>query len=262
MKNFIFAIAFLMSVDLRPQDCYILSKEPSFQNFSNLWLGTTFQGTIGNSNQRIEVRFLKIEQGANSSMKYQVSGKSKVNQNICDFRGTIEVDSVYELNTDNFECEGLDFPNGYVAGVYYIYEDSTQNHVGTFNGSFKSKFELSSGSINQFNGWYLSHGANEFIGKRKEYRASQPKYCAWGLKIPPTINGNLFKHYDNEFYLFNSTFLDIGWKNYVIANLNTFLTIPVDFETDKARFANDFNKSFANEDIDKAREVESKEWWK
>jgi hypothetical protein len=262
MKNFIFAIIVFTAFNGQSQDCYSPSTAYSTSDFSNLWLNKTFQGTIGKSNQRIEVRFLNILQDVNSKLKYRVSGKSKVNNNICDFIATIELKQVYELNTNNLECEGPSFPSGYVVGSYSMNEDSTQNHVGTFNGTFKSKFVKSDGYIKKFKGWYKSHGVNEFIGSWKEYGNSKSKYCAWGLKIPPTKNDDLFKPYDNEFYLFNPKFLDKGWKNYVIANLNTFLTIPVDFETEEARFSKDFDKSFSNDDINKARETERIEWWK
>ncbi len=262
MKNFIFAIIFLSAFSAQSQDCYSPSTTYSKSDFSNLWLNKTFQGTIGNSNQRIEVRFLNIIQDANSKLKYRVSGKSKVNKNICDFSGTIELQEVYELNTNNLDCEGPDFASGYVIGTYSLKEDSTQNHVGTFNGSLNSKYVLSDGNIKKYRGWYVSHGVNDFIGTWKEYGSSKPKYCSWGLQIPPTQKNDLFKHYDNEFYIFNTEFLDKGWRTYVVANLNSFISIPLDFETDEARFSKDFDKSFTAVDISEAREIEQTQWWK
>ena len=113
-----------------------------------------------------------------------------------------------------------------------------------------------------YRGWYVSHGVNDFIGTWKEYGTSKPKYCSWGLQIPPTQKNDLFKHYDNEFYIFNAEFLDKGWRTYVVANLNSFISIPLDFETDEARFSKDFDKSFTAADISEAREIEQTQWWK
>ncbi len=262
MKNIIFAITFSFTLIAQSQDCYVLSTTYSTSDFSNLWLDKTFQGTIGNGNQRIEIRFLSIVQDVSAKLKYRVTGKSKVNKNICDFSGTIELKEVYELDENNLECEGPDFAKGYVIGTYSLKEDPTQNHVGTFNGSLKSKYILSDGYIKKYRGWYVSQGVNDFIGTWKEYGDSKPKYCSWGLQIPPTQKNDLFKHYDNEFYIFNAEFLDKGWRTYVVANLNSFISIPIDFEMNEARFSNDFDKSFTTEDIDKAQEIEEAKWWK
>ena len=256
----IFIIAlFAFSFVIKAQDCYTEAGNTQDFDFSELWLNNTFQGTIGTKNQRIEVRFLKIDLKENSTHEYVVIGKSKVNKNICDFTGTIKIHEVYMLNA---QCEGPDLASGYIKGVYYFEEDSIQQHVGRFNGSTKSKFDLISNEITPYLGWSVSHGINEFIGNWKEYNTNTTKYCAWGLQIPPTQKDDLFKHYDNEFYLFNPAFLDKGWRSYVLTNLNSFITVSYDYHSDEPKLSEDFGKSYTKDEIKSAREIEKVEWWK
>jgi len=209
------------------------------------------------------VRFLAINLKENSAEDYIVTGKSKVNKNICDFVGTIKIQEVYILDDKQIQCEGPDYSTGYLQGIYSFQEDSTQEQVGDFNGKFKLLFNLSNSIPSPYMGWPPSgYRTNEFIGIWKEYNGNSPKYCAWGLQIPPAQKNDLFKHYDNEPYLFNPQFLAKGWKSYVLANLNSFITIPKDFDTKEPRYSKDFDRSYSNEEIQSAIETEKIQWWK
>ena len=203
MKNLLILILTIVAFKAQSQDCYKAGTANSESDFSKIWLNNTFQGTIGSSNQRIEIRFLSIYKEENSNNNYILKGKSKVNKNICDFEGSMTINEIYFLDKDNVYCEGPDYSNGYLVGTYHFKEDTTQQHVGLFRGMVMTKFNESDGNYSPFRGWSTSHGTNEFIGTWKDYNSSTPKYCSWGLQIPPSKDSNLFKHYDNEFYLFN-----------------------------------------------------------
>lgn len=255
MEKLVVIVLILMGFQSRSQDCYHPSSDAINNNYSILWLGKTFQGTIGNANQRIEVRFLDIRKSDNSNRSYRVTGKSKVNKNICDFQGKIQIDTVFIVDQTNPFCEGADYPYGYVTASYVMNEDSTQQHVGTFKGDLKSKFSYSSKTVGSV------YRGTEFVGTWKDYNSDQPKYCAWGLIIPPTQKDNLFRHYDNEFHIFNSAFMHRGWKTYVIAADNRYVSVPKDFYSTESRHSEDF-ESYTQEEIEEARRVENIEWWK
>jgi len=250
---------FLFSQDCEYQPCTFCDFQA---DYSNMWLGTTFQGTIGNGNQRIEVRFLSIEKAEGIPNQYRISGKSKVNAHICDFSGTLTLQQEYILDPSNPYCEGPDYFDGYIVGAYLLKENPNQQHVGEFRGTLKSYVDVSSGSPRAARGWISDEGMHEFRGEWQAYGASSGKYCSWGMQIPPTQKGDLFKPYDNEYYIFNADFLDQGWRSYVVSNLGSFISIPTDFFHEGPRFTEDFIETFSKAEIQRQRDIEEREWWK
>jgi hypothetical protein len=236
------------------QDCYLEDKDLLQNDFRNIWTDMTFQGTIGDNNQRIEIRFISISKMSDSV--YFVTGKTKVNSNICDFKGRLLIQNSYKLDSNNFECEGPDYSSGLLSGKYELNENEAQSHVGQFLGDFKTMYDKTSSGYIVNTGWYGQKGVSEFIGDWTDYKKDIPKYCSWGIQIPPTKRDDLFKHYDNECYIFNSKYIDNGWRTYVLANLSSFVRVPKDFNATNPDFS-DFDK----QEITDSRNKETEIWW-
>ncbi|MEL6697247.1 MAG: hypothetical protein AAFP89_13445, partial [Bacteroidota bacterium] len=63
MKTIFLIIAIFTSHALISQNCYQNVNPKDYpKDFSQLWLEKTFQGTIGDQNQRIEFRFTSVTQ--------------------------------------------------------------------------------------------------------------------------------------------------------------------------------------------------------
>ncbi|MDO5969629.1 hypothetical protein Q4Q35_07405 [Flavivirga aquimarina] len=248
-----------LTVHVSGQDCYIESKDMLRNDFSGIWIGETFQGTIGKNNQRIEIRFISVSKVNDKT--YSVIGKSKVNSNICDFTGKILIQKSMKLDEKNLDCEDPDYSFGFLSGNYELNENETQSHVGQFLGDFRTMYDKTSTGFVVNSDWYGQEGVSEFIGEWKDYKKDTPKYCSWGIQIPPTKRNDLFKHYDNEFYIFNSKYIDNGWRTYVLAHQGSFIGVPKDFESDKTRQSEGF-MTFDKQDIEESRKKEKIIWWK
>lgn len=251
---------FLLGTQSFGQDCYKEGSQDNLKlNYCQLWLDKTFQGTIDDDNQRIEIRFLEIFQNSDIPSQYLVEGKSRVHNNVCDFSGVMTIDKIMLLDEVNGGCEpGLS--EGILYGTYEFKENPNQNHVGIFKGLFTTMFDrkMDSFVINQ--AVLGQEDFNSFMGTWKEYNKIEMKYCAWGCKIPPSQKDNLFTHYDNEFYLFNSKYINNGWKTYVLSNLISFIKIPRSFDTNELRLVDDFIE-YSISEIEQANREEKKKWW-
>jgi hypothetical protein len=97
----------------------------------SVWLTANNQqnGVIGKNYQRIHIHISDVFKSEKCNI-YFVKGKSKVNHNICDFSGKIEVLKLFCNKCDYDEssqcCE--------LIGKYTLYEDSLQSHSGVFKG--------------------------------------------------------------------------------------------------------------------------------
>lgn len=134
-----------LTVQVSGQDCYFESNDVLQNDFSKIWIGGTFQGTIGENNQRIEIRFISVSKLDGKT--YSVIGKSKVNSNICDFSGKIMIQKSMKLDAKNLGCEGPDYSSGFLIGKYELNENETQSHVGQFLGDFKTMYDKTSTGV-------------------------------------------------------------------------------------------------------------------
>ena len=164
MKRIIQIVTLIfLTIQVFGQDCYIERKELLQNDFSNIWIGKTYQGTIGDNNQRIEIRFVSVSKINDTT--YSVTGKSKVKSNICDFSGKLLIQNSMELDNKRMECEGPDYSSGFLSGKYELNENETQSHVGLFLGDFKSMYDITSNGFVVYSGWYGQEGVSEFIGE-------------------------------------------------------------------------------------------------
>jgi hypothetical protein len=161
--------------------CFLNAKAHKFHNFENIdatkLLGKemNFQGMIGDDIQMMGIVFLSTTRINRS--EYEITGKSKVRNNICDFKGIQSVTGT-ELES------GEDSPNmvdGKIAGKYCFYEDNNQSGTGFFDGVFEIYYAYYSDSIiGLADIWYTqSDYTILFDGNWKSYRTGKIKKACW-----------------------------------------------------------------------------------
>jgi len=243
------------------ENLYHVTTDKSIKdNYKDIWLGRTFQGIIGRKFQRIEVRFLTIQKSSKNPYLYQVTGKSKVNKNICDFKGEFTIEKIQTLKDSTAYGDAAEISKGMLWGKYDLKENPSQNHVGTFTGEFYVKFDMSKdGKASAFSDLYYDDENLIFQGNWKDYNSNQPKLCNWGWNIPPEQHSELFSRYENGYYLINPAYFERGWKSYALAK--SWIIIPTDYYTNEARFDKDFHE-YEKVSIQQSKEKEANEWWK
>ena len=102
------------------------------KNFNNLWTHTdnsSVYGYIGDGFQRIQIKIISAEKDTGSGDIYNIYGKSKVKNNICEFHGTIKITNIRILKHQNWDVDD-EFKNkgikkqGILLASYYFMEDT------------------------------------------------------------------------------------------------------------------------------------------
>lgn len=182
-------------------------------NCDSIWQTQNFQqnGIIGKNYQRIQFHIDNALKSNENSDLYYITGKSKVNNNICNFSGTIELLKLY--------CYECDFDStttcGYLIGQYVFYEDSTQNHSGIFKGIMscdiyidkKNKRILLDESMDVADGYQN----RTYVGVWVDYHTKLSKKCIWGdYRLPFTFD---FDCGDGEMIVCEK-YVKNGWETY------------------------------------------------
>ncbi len=78
-------------------------------DFGPVWMryNSTVLGFIGPHYQRIRIKFLTITKDRKDPRRYHVTGKSKVNENICRFSGAIEITALEEFEPGHLGVDEL-----------------------------------------------------------------------------------------------------------------------------------------------------------
>lgn len=183
-------------------------------DYSHIWQSYQDEilGYIGDDFQRFRIRFLSIEQDKTDKTKYNVTGKTKVKNIICDFEGIIIVKEVRFYYGDQTCNTGK--KKAVLSGSYIFKEDSTRTNSGILEGKFTSYIYWKADNVffNDLARWYDdSYHNNQFEGKWTNYSSGKSKKCNWGVdRIPDS------KELDNgsaEFYP-NLKYKNNGWSSY------------------------------------------------
>lgn len=219
---------FDLEIDYQSEN--VLEKYKSFDyDFSNIWSVTENQnvyGIIGDEHQRISIKLISIFRIANSPFLYNVYGKSKVKENICEFYGNIVIKEIREIKElhfgvdDEYADEGIK-NQGILVADYEFYESKEQKHSGIFKGTLYAKWYLNSknqivyDNIEFISDSYLN---NAFVGVWQSYSTGKEKNCNWADYRVPIANRD-FDIGAGEFSVsekyWNKGWLDIALKNQV-----------------------------------------------
>lgn len=171
-----------------------------FANYdlSKLWTITDDQfvyGFIGDSYQRIRIKFTSVKKI--EKFTYAVIGKTKVKDNICNFKGTFSISALGKLETTSYgvddQYKKLGIKGQYhISGQYTLTEDSTQKNTGVFKGKFETSFYLDKNNKVHYDNIDLDADGfanNEFTGTWTQYTPQKTKVCNWGdYRIPNSGN--------------------------------------------------------------------------
>jgi hypothetical protein len=191
-------------------------------DFSNLWTQTDNKcvvGFIGDNYQRIRIKFLSVAKDVKHPNIYIISGISKVKDNICKFKGTIEVKNIWIYKNlhwgvdDDYKNKGIK-SEGMVVGEYHFMEDSTIKYSGKFDGIESTKWYIDQNGEVKYDNIQIqsdSYCNNQFVGTWRGYKATASKRCNWGdYRIP--FSGDLDVG-EGDFSP-NEKYLKYGWSSY------------------------------------------------
>jgi len=247
--NILLIISFTSSIfcdELRKYKDIILIKEKYEIIYSNIdeinsfdisdfWTDSTLQrtrfGFIGLNYRRLDIKFLCVNKSDENSNKYIVKGKSRVNKNICEFQGFIEIKESYYLNSNEY----FDGNSGLMIGEYIFYENRNSKNSGIFRGRFISYWNKKSNNFSQLK-LPENEGNNQFVGSWTEYNRNKSIVANWG-----------------NFRIYNSGDLDVGVSEFGVNNkykINGWES-----------FINAHGGGNNKEDTNIARKEEENKWW-
>jgi hypothetical protein len=186
-------------------------------DFSPVWLtGDWVQnGVLGLNYQRIQIHIDNVIKNSENPYVYSIFGKSKVNNNICDFKGEIKLLKVFLYEDVDNEIPAEHKKYGELFASYLLSEDSTKMHSGIFKGVTECSFYLDSSErkiqLDESNSDADGYRNRDFVGIWKEYKTNQVKKCIWGdYRLPFTFD---FDDGDGEMRP-NDKYRKNGWQTY------------------------------------------------
>jgi len=204
-------------------------------------------GFIGDNYQRLHVRFISIIQNPFNPYEYFAYGKTKVEENIRSFQGTIKITKARlydETDTPVDVFELPDYKQGYVESEVILFEDSKEESTGFFSGKLTTGFliddrgEFRYAAIMFYSDWFNN---NQFVGIWTSYHTNLTKRAHWGdWRIPESGDLDIGA---GEFSVNPKYYAKNGWENWVSA-----WGYPEPPSSEKER--------------QKAREKEKEQWWK
>jgi hypothetical protein len=232
---------FDLEIDYQSEN--VLEKYKSFDyDFSNVWSVTENQniyGIIGDEHQRISIKLISIFRISNGPFLYNVYGKSKVNDNICEFYGNIVIKEIREVKElhfgvdDEYANKGIK-TQGILIADYEFYENKSQKHSGIFKGKLYSKWYLNSkNQIEYDNIEFISDGYinNAFVGIWKSNNLGKEKNCNWADYRVPIANRD-FDIGAGEFSV-SEKYWNKGWLDIALKNKSPNLAIKPSKKTKK-----------------------------
>lgn len=168
-------------------------------------------GFIGSDYQRFYIHYLSVTRSRANAYLYYVTGKNKVKNNICDFRGTITVKTA---RLDAVQTTPK-YKQGVITGTFVFYEDSAQMHSGLLSGTVITNFLIDSNSHILYD--VLAHWDDDFrnnqcTGTWKSYKGNLTKKCNWGdFRVPESADLDVGV---GEFAV-NEKYIKNGWNSYM-----------------------------------------------
>jgi hypothetical protein len=175
-------------------------------------------GFIGENYQRFYIHFIMVHRSPTNYLQYLVTGKTRVRNSVCDFKGTITIREAH-LESDPDVPE---YKTGYIVGEYRLEEDRQQKGSGYFKGKFRSNWFIARDGKIRYNTLKMiadDFCNNQFIGSWTSYATGKGEKCNWGdYRIPDSddLDCGAAEFAVTERYIKN------GWESYMQA----FMTNP------------------------------------
>lgn len=170
-------------------------------------------GFIGEQYQRFFIHYITITKSVTNPYQYNVTGKTKVKENICDFSGIITIvkAGIYTKQLDNR------YKQGFVECEVDFKEDGKQVATGFIKGKLTTKFYLDEKRSAQYDD--LLFGADLYFNNQcaaswTSYSTKKSRKVNWGDYRIPGNTG--FDIGDGEFVIADK-YVNNGWQNYKLA---------------------------------------------
>lgn len=193
-------------------------------------------GFIGDDYQRFFIHFVSVIQNPTDPYEYFAYGKSRVNETVCSFQGTIKIiqSKIYksgEIHTYN---------QGFVTCDVILCEDKKQTSSGFFNGKLTSNFIIDNKGQFRYDALMFvadDFSNNQFVGNWTSYKTKTSKKCHWGdYRIPDCGDLDIGV---GEFSI-NEKYVKNGWISYMLENMSP-------------------NGAIVKPKVDK--KIKNKKWW-
>lgn len=146
-------------------------------------------GFIGSERQRFYIHFSSIHKDPQNPGNYQVTGKTRVKENVCDFTGTLSLKKAGMFEKDGQDVEFANEKQGFVSLDVELRENSSQRGTGVIKGiltcfillnkqekvDYDDLAEQADGYINRY-----------LVGSWTSYKTGKTKVCNFGDDRVPT----------------------------------------------------------------------------
>jgi len=191
-------------------------------------------GYIGDSFQRFYIHYTSITKSSENPYSYSVLGKTRVKNNICNFKGTITIEKAKLYN----ESDDKRFKEGSLVCRVLLFEDSTENSSGFIKGLMTTEFCIDKHKRVYYDAIMIDadgYSNNQCKASWTSYKTKESKKCNWGDFRMPESRG--LDSGVGEVYI-NDKFIKFGWQSFVDSE---------SADEDKAK---------------KASKLEDEKWWK
>lgn len=204
---------------------YTLEKENQKAEFLHFNFSTLltprfdFIGYISSEYKRFQIFYTSVSKNESDPEVYKISGITLVDNNTCNFSGTIRIEQVRKYKEIHSGLDSLSKNRhtnieGVLIGKFQFNEDSNQKYSGKFEGIvtlywYVDKYGLLHYDDMEFGSdGYIN---DQYVGKWTEYGKEIGKICNWGeWRIPFSDDLDIG---EGEFSP-NPKYYDKGWKEY------------------------------------------------
>ncbi|WP_199200195.1 hypothetical protein [Adhaeribacter arboris] len=170
-------------------------------------------GYIGDNYQRFYIHFTSVKKNPENPLQYFLSGKTRVKNNICDFKGTITIVSA-KLRKGNSQLANR---QGFAIGKYKFYENSQLPATGFLEGKVTTNFYLDKRQkmvYDDLESFSDNFANNQFQGTWTSYKTRVTKKCNWGdYRIPASNDLDM----GVAEFMVHQKYRKNGWENYLNA---------------------------------------------
>lgn len=172
-------------------------------------------GFIGDNYERFDIFYTAVKKNGFKKNEYFITGKTRVKQNVCDFKGTISLTSAkYYIHKSNLGNYPDSINLGILIGTYQFEEDPTQFHSGKLQGFLAIRYYIASGNkvlIDDWNNTENNYSNQQYVGTWISYDGRKIQQCNWGsYRIPVSGDLDIGK---NEFAP-SDKYKGNGWEKY------------------------------------------------
>lgn len=169
-------------------------------------------GFIGDNYQRLQIHLTKFTKNKMNPLQYDVEGKTKVKNFICNFRGTVTV--IKAVYSDPAIPTLEKYTTGSITSKVEIFEDRTQKGSGFINGELIIYIVFSEDGKTEYDALMLisdGFANNQFKGIWTSYKTGKSKQCNWGdFRIPDSGSLDVGA---GEFSI-DFAYRENGWQSY------------------------------------------------